>query len=40
VADYLTALPPREVLQAKLHQSIELARQRLLQVKDRVVKES
>jgi predicted nuclease of restriction endonuclease-like (RecB) superfamily len=26
VADYLIALPPREVLQAKLHQSIELAR--------------
>lgn len=31
VADYLTALPSREVLQAKLHQSIELARRRLLQ---------
>ncbi len=30
VAEYLTALPPREVLQAKLHQSIEIARQRLL----------
>lgn len=29
VADYLTALPPRETLQAKLHQSIELARLRL-----------
>jgi predicted nuclease of restriction endonuclease-like (RecB) superfamily len=29
VADYLTALPPRETLQAKLHQSIEIARQRL-----------
>ncbi|WIM04643.1 MAG: PDDEXK nuclease domain-containing protein [Candidatus Nitricoxidivorans perseverans] len=30
VAEYLTLLPPREVLQAKLHQSIELARQRLV----------
>jgi hypothetical protein len=40
VADYLTALPPREVLQAKLHQSIELARQRLLQDKDGIDKES
>ena len=40
VADYLTVLPPREVLQAKLHQSIELARQRLLQDKDGVDKES
>ena len=30
VADYLTVLPPRETLQAKLHQSIENARQRLL----------
>ncbi len=30
VADYLTVLPPRETLQAKLHQSIEIARQRLL----------
>lgn len=29
VADYLTLLPARETLQAKLHQSIELARQRL-----------
>jgi predicted nuclease of restriction endonuclease-like (RecB) superfamily len=29
VADYLTLLPPRETLQAKLHQSIEIARQRL-----------
>ena len=28
VAEYLTVLPPREVLQAKLHQSIENARQR------------
>jgi hypothetical protein len=34
VADYLTALPSKEVLQAKLHQSIELARQRLLGDKD------
>lgn len=30
VAEYLTVLPSREVLQAKLHQSIEKARQRLL----------
>ena len=30
VAEYLTVLPPREVLQAKLHQSIEHARQKLL----------
>jgi predicted nuclease of restriction endonuclease-like (RecB) superfamily len=29
VAEYLTVLPSREVLQAKLHQSIEIARQRL-----------
>lgn len=29
VAEYLTALPPREVLRARLHQSIEIARQRL-----------
>jgi predicted nuclease of restriction endonuclease-like (RecB) superfamily len=29
VADYLTLLPPKEVLEAKLHRSIELARQRL-----------
>jgi predicted nuclease of restriction endonuclease-like (RecB) superfamily len=29
VADYLTLLPPRETLQAKLHQSIELARLKL-----------
>ena len=31
VADYLTLLPARETLQAKLHQSIELARQKLQQ---------
>ncbi|KWT87450.1 MULTISPECIES: PDDEXK nuclease domain-containing protein [unclassified Variovorax] len=30
VAEFLTVLPPREVLQAKLHQSIAAARQRLL----------
>lgn len=30
VADYLTLLPPHETLQAKLHLSIELARQKLL----------
>ncbi len=29
VADYLTALPPREVLEAKLHESIAAARRRL-----------
>jgi predicted nuclease of restriction endonuclease-like (RecB) superfamily len=29
VADYLTLLPPKELLQAKLHQSIEIARSRL-----------
>lgn len=29
VADYLTLLPPKEVLAAKLHRSIEIARQRL-----------
>jgi predicted nuclease of restriction endonuclease-like (RecB) superfamily len=29
VADYLTLLPPPETLRAKLHQSIEIARQRL-----------
>ena len=29
VADYLTMLPPREILQAKLHQSIELAKQKM-----------
>jgi predicted nuclease of restriction endonuclease-like (RecB) superfamily len=30
VADYLIQLPPKEVLQAKLHQSIEIARNKLL----------
>jgi predicted nuclease of restriction endonuclease-like (RecB) superfamily len=30
VADYLTQLPPKEVLRSKLHQSIEIARNRLL----------
>jgi hypothetical protein len=34
VAEYLTALPPREILQAKLHESIEIARQRLLAQRD------
>lgn len=29
VADYLTLLPPKEVLEEKLHRSIELARQRM-----------
>ena len=28
VAEYLTVFPPREVLQAKLHRAIELARER------------
>ncbi|MDD2775945.1 MAG: PDDEXK nuclease domain-containing protein [Gallionella sp.] len=32
VADYLTLLPPKAVLVAKLHRSIEMARQRLGQV--------
>ena len=31
VADYLTLLPPKELLEAKLHLSIEIARQRLTQ---------
>lgn len=30
VADYLTQLPPREILQAKLHKAIEIARNRLI----------
>ena len=30
VADYLTVLPPQETLRAKLHQAIEIARQKLL----------
>jgi predicted nuclease of restriction endonuclease-like (RecB) superfamily len=34
VAEYLTVLPPRETLQAKLHQSIANARQRLLSDKE------
>ena len=34
VAEYLTVLPSREALQAKLHQSIEKARQRLLHARD------
>lgn len=34
VAEYLTVLPPRETLQAKLRESIERARQRLLNPKD------
>ncbi len=33
VADYLTLLPPKELLQAKLHQSIQIARNRLLEDK-------
>ena len=34
IAEYLTVLPPRETLQAKLRESIERARQRLLNPKD------
>ncbi|HRW65390.1 MAG TPA: PDDEXK nuclease domain-containing protein [Candidatus Competibacter sp.] len=34
VAEYLTVLPPRETLQAKLRESIERARQRLLNPND------
>jgi predicted nuclease of restriction endonuclease-like (RecB) superfamily len=34
VAEYLTVLPPRETLEAKLHQSIEAARARLLDGRD------
>jgi len=34
VAEYLTVLPSREALQARLHQSIEKARQRLLHERD------
>jgi len=34
VAEYLTVLPPRETLQAKLRESIERARQRLLNLKN------
>jgi len=30
VAEYLTQLPPKEILQAKLHQSLEIARNRLI----------
>ena len=33
VADYLTLLPPKELLQAKLHQSIQIARNKLLRDK-------
>jgi hypothetical protein len=31
VAEYLTVLPPKEVLKTKLHQAIEAARDRLQQ---------
>lgn len=34
VAEYLTELPSREVLQNRLHQSIEIARQKLLGQKE------
>lgn len=40
VAEYLTVLPPREELQAKLHQSIENARHRLLQDREEIRGES
>jgi len=33
VAEYLTDLPPKETLEAKLHQSIQIARQRFLETK-------
>ncbi len=33
VAEYMTELPPREVLEQKLHSTIRLARQRLLESK-------
>lgn len=33
VAEYLTVLPPREILQEKLHQAIESARKRMLEDK-------
>ena len=36
VADYLTVLPPRETLRAKLHQSIEIARERMADLKEGV----
>lgn len=35
VAEYLTELPPREVLQAKFHESLAIARQRLLKDRDK-----
>jgi predicted nuclease of restriction endonuclease-like (RecB) superfamily len=35
VAEYLTVLPPREILEAKLHQSIALARSRMEEDRDR-----
>jgi predicted nuclease of restriction endonuclease-like (RecB) superfamily len=35
VAEYLTVLPPREALEAKLHQSIQAARARLKDDRDR-----
>jgi hypothetical protein len=35
VAEYLTVLPPRETLEAKLHQSIAAARSRLRDDQDR-----
>ncbi len=34
VVDYLMQFPPRELLQAKLHHSIEIARNRLLKDKE------
>jgi len=38
VAEYLTQLPPRQVLEKKLHDAIELARERLVEVKDQKAK--
>ncbi len=34
VADYLTQLPPKEILQAKLHQSLEIVKNKLLKFED------
>ncbi|MFC6978221.1 hypothetical protein [Microbulbifer taiwanensis] len=34
VAEYLTVLPPREVLQAKLHEAVERSRARLARNQD------
>jgi hypothetical protein len=34
VAEYLTILPPQELLQKKLHQALELAQQKLIDKND------